>query len=66
MWIFPAAIAVVALPGADSDLRPNLRRQTVVDGAGRPDVYVATGALHYHPDQTNLRLSQKTKFFVPV
>ncbi|XPE50765.1 anaerobic C4-dicarboxylate transporter family protein [Shigella flexneri] len=58
MWIFLGAIAVVALLGADSDLR-HLRRQTAVDGTGYSDVYAADLALIIILTKTISCLSQK-------
>ncbi len=50
-------------PGRGLRLTSNLRRQTVVDGAGHSDVYAADRGAHYHPDQNQSCVYLKKRSF---
>lgn len=50
-------------PGRGLRLTSNLRRQTVVDGAGHSDVYAADRGAHYHPDQNQSCVYLKNEVF---
>ncbi len=52
-----------SLSGRGLRLTSNLRRQTVVDGAGHSDVYAADRGAHYHPDQNQSCVYLKNEVF---
>lgn len=66
MWIFLGAIAVVALLGADSDLRPSFGGKPLSMVLVIQMFMLLTGALIIILTNQSLRLSQKTKSSVPV
>ncbi len=52
-----------SLSGRGLRLTSNLRRQTVVDGAGHSDVHAADRGAHYHPDQNQSCVYLKNEVF---
>ncbi len=62
MWIFRRRLPW-SLSRRGLRLTSNLRRQTVVDGAGHSDVHAADRGAHYHPDQNQSCVYLKNEVF---